>query len=71
VLPTIRRRYCDDRSGVAGDDTLRLVADAASLIDGFHAFEPDNGIRWGIRWTDGDAAVPKDIRLSARHTPAQ
>ena len=32
-------------------------ADAASLIDGYHAFEPDNG----IRWTDGDAALPNDL----------
>ena len=23
-------------------------------MDGFHAFEPDNG----LRWTDGDAVVP-------------
>jgi len=26
----------------------------ALLTEGFHAFEPDNG----LRWTDGDAAVP-------------
>jgi hypothetical protein len=31
--------------------------DAASLIDGYHAFEPDNG----IRWTDDDAAVPAGL----------
>ena len=29
-------------------------ADSTSLIDGYHAFESDNG----IRWTDGDAVVP-------------
>jgi hypothetical protein len=29
------------------------AADPA-LADGFHAFEPDNG----LRWTDGDAALP-------------
>jgi hypothetical protein len=26
----------------------------AQLTDGFHAFEPDNG----IRWTNGDAVLP-------------
>ena len=34
-----------------------VEADAASLVDGYHAFEPDNG----IRWTDGDAAVPPEL----------
>jgi hypothetical protein len=34
-----------------------VEADATSLIDGYHAFEPDNG----IRWTDGDAAVPAGL----------
>jgi hypothetical protein len=34
-----------------------VEADAASLIDGYHAFEPDNG----IRWTDGDAALPAGL----------
>jgi hypothetical protein len=34
-----------------------VEADAASLIDGYHAFEQDNG----IRWTDGDAAVPAGL----------
>ena len=29
------------------------VTDPA-LSEGFHAFEPDNG----LRWTDGDAALP-------------
>ncbi|HVC59617.1 MAG TPA: Hint domain-containing protein [Acetobacteraceae bacterium] len=28
-----------------------------SLADGFHAFEPDNG----LRWTDGDAALPRAL----------
>ncbi len=28
-----------------------------ALADGFHAFEADNG----IRWTDGDAAVPAHL----------
>ena len=31
-----------------------LRADAATLTDGWHAFEPNGG----IRWTDGDAALP-------------
>jgi hypothetical protein len=31
-----------------------IEADAASLSDGYHAFEAQTG----IRWTDGDAAVP-------------
>jgi hypothetical protein len=34
--------------------TWAIEADAPALADGYHAFEPDNG----IRWTDGDAAVP-------------
>ncbi len=34
-----------------------LESDAASLIDGYHTFEPDNG----IRWTNGDAAVPAEL----------
>jgi hypothetical protein len=34
---------------------LRLLeADDPSLTDGFHGFEPADG----LRWTDGDAAVP-------------
>ncbi len=60
--------------GIARDDrplgvTLRQIvlaqprrcsvieADAASLCDGFHAFEAADG----IRWTDGDAAVPAEL----------
>jgi hypothetical protein len=31
-----------------------LDADAPALVDGWHTFEPNNG----IRWTDGDAALP-------------
>ena len=31
-----------------------VEADATSLIDGYHVFEPANR----IRWTDGDAAGP-------------
>ncbi len=34
-----------------------IEADAASLADGYYAFEPDNG----IRWTKGDAAVPTEL----------
>ena len=34
-----------------------VEAGSASLIDGYHAFEPDNG----IRWTDGDAVVPAGL----------
>ncbi len=37
-----------------------IDADAPSLIDGYHAFEPDNG----IRWTDGLATVPADLFAS-------
>jgi len=33
-------------------------ADAAPLVDGYHAFEPGNG----IRWTDGDGALGVDIQ---------
>ena len=43
------------RIELAGPTRRRTIeADAATLADGYHAFEPDNG----IRWTDGDAAVP-------------
>jgi hypothetical protein len=34
-----------------------LEASAASLAEGFHEFEPSNG----IRWTDGDAAIPAEL----------
>jgi len=34
-----------------------VTANAASLTEGYHAFEPDNG----IRWTNGDAVVPADL----------
>ncbi len=34
-----------------------IDANAPSLVSGFHAFEPDNG----IRWTDGDAIVPAEL----------
>jgi len=34
-----------------------LSADAACLTDGYHDFEPANG----IRWTCGDAAVPAEL----------
>ncbi len=34
-----------------------IEADAAVLTDGFHPFEPDNG----MRWTNGDAAVPSRL----------
>jgi len=37
---------------------LRLMeAEDVRLIEGYHAFETDIG----IRWTDGDAAVPADL----------
>jgi Hint domain len=32
-------------------------ADDTQMVEGFHAFEPDNG----FRWTDGDALLPLDI----------
>ena len=34
-----------------------IEADAALLTDGFHAFEPGDG----IRWTNGDAVVPQEL----------
>ena len=34
-----------------------IDADDASLVDGFHMYEPENG----LRWTDGDAMVPAAI----------
>ncbi len=34
-----------------------IEADAASLVDGYHAFEPDNH----TRWTNGNAAVPAEL----------
>jgi hypothetical protein len=34
-----------------------IEAVSASLTDGFHAFEAEAG----IRWTDGDAAVPTEL----------
>jgi hypothetical protein len=34
-----------------------MDADAASLADGYHAYEPDNG----VRWTNGNAAIPAEL----------
>jgi len=34
-----------------------IEANAPELCEGYHAFEPDNG----IRWTNGNAAVPPDL----------
>jgi hypothetical protein len=34
-----------------------IAAESASLVDGYHLFEPNND----IRWTDGDAAVPASL----------
>ena len=31
-----------------------MAADDGALTDGFHAFEPQNS----IRWTNGDGAIP-------------
>jgi hypothetical protein len=42
---------------VQGARQRTLDADAASLDDGYHAFEADSG----IRWTDGDAAIPEAL----------
>ncbi|HEY2617868.1 MAG TPA: Hint domain-containing protein, partial [Acetobacteraceae bacterium] len=39
-----------------------IEAGAASLTDGYHAFEPGNG----IRWTDGDAAVSAELFANMR-----
>jgi hypothetical protein len=36
-----------------------IDAASASLIDGYHRFEAENG----IRWTDGDATVPAALLL--------
>ena len=36
-----------------------IDAASASLIDGYYRFEAENG----IRWTDGDAAVPAELLL--------
>jgi hypothetical protein len=36
-----------------------IAAEDARLTDGFHAFEADQG----IRWTNGDAALPADLFL--------
>jgi Hint domain/Passenger-associated-transport-repeat len=38
-----------------------LTADDATLRDGFHDFEPDNG----FRWTEGDAAIPAALFAGA------
>ncbi len=37
--------------------SARIEADSALLVDGYHKFEAENG----IRWTDGDAAVPAEL----------
>jgi hypothetical protein len=37
-----------------------IDAEAPSLVEGYHAFEPDNG----VRWTDGDATVPTELFTS-------
>jgi hypothetical protein len=43
------------RLGVRNGARFRITeADDGGLTDGFHAFEADNG----LRWTDGDAAIP-------------
>jgi hypothetical protein len=39
-----------------------IEADAASLADGYHAFEAQNG----TRWTNGDAAVPAELFAGMR-----
>jgi hypothetical protein len=39
-----------------------LQVDAATLTDGWHAFERDGG----IRWTDGDAALPTRLFANLR-----
>ncbi len=39
-----------------------VEAEDASLCDGFHAFEPDNG----IRWTNGDATLPAGLFSAMR-----
>ncbi len=37
-----------------------IAAESASLVDGYHLFEPEND----IRWTDGDAVVPAALFAS-------
>ncbi len=46
------------RIALAQSRRVRTIeANAASLTDGFHPFEPTGG----IRWTNGDAAIPADL----------
>ncbi len=40
-----------------GRRSLDMLADDATLTDGFHAFEPGNG----CRWTNGDAGLPPPL----------
>jgi len=39
-----------------------IAADAESLRDGYHAFEPEDR----IRWTNGDAAIPAELFQGVR-----
>ena len=40
-----------------GPRTLVVGAEDGRLTEGFHAFEPGDG----IRWTDGDAELPEGL----------
>lgn len=42
---------------MAGGRLRAIEADDVRLVDGFHGFEPDAG----LRWTDGDAKVPEGL----------
>jgi hypothetical protein len=42
---------------VLAQPTRECVIEAEELTEGYHAFEPDNG----IRWTNGDAVVPAKL----------
>src|SRR5262249_45084500 len=42
---------------LCGEQRRSIHADDQSLVDGFHGFESDAG----FRWTDGHAALPKDL----------
>jgi hypothetical protein len=44
-----------------GEHVRRIEAASPLLTEGFHAFEPDNA----IRWTEGDASVPAELFAGA------
>ena len=52
VLGVALRQICVRQ----GNRFAIIKANDPALADGFHAFEPDNG----LRWMDGDALLPID-----------